>query len=290
MPRNGLDSVINRNVIVLPADSTAEQAGKAMLTNGVGSVFISDRHGHIVGVVTDRDLACRVVAGSVSASVPLSEVMTRGPSRMDETSNLDEAIRIMEESGIRRVPLVRRKLDGTERCVGVVSLDDLIVSDKVGHEELMRIVKSQVMRRIGASESYRRRPSGLSHSVSLATGLGAELAGELLFLVLRTIVGRLHGTAAMRLMMTLPPDLKNRLLGEPTGPDPSLTAHRMISELMIEHDFPKELAVSFSIKTCHALEEWVGVEAFAHVKAQLPKDLRELFVSGEGLAESRMAS
>jgi hypothetical protein len=50
----------------------------------------------------------------------------------------------MEEHGVRRIPIIHRMSENAERCIGVVTLDDLIMSKSVDLQHLTRIVRSQL--------------------------------------------------------------------------------------------------------------------------------------------------
>ena len=92
-----------------------------MRDRNVGSVVICE-HGRPVGVITDRDLALAVVADRIepgsSAGHHASRPIVTGEVEMD----LEEAVAIMIQHGIRRLPLTQG--DG---LVGIVTIDDLAV-------------------------------------------------------------------------------------------------------------------------------------------------------------------
>lgn len=60
----------------LPTDS-ATRAAVIMRDSGLSVVPVTDEGNHVIGVVTDRDLALRVLARNLSAATPLREIMTR---------------------------------------------------------------------------------------------------------------------------------------------------------------------------------------------------------------------
>lgn len=75
-------------------------------------------------MITDRDLALRVVAKDLDAdATPVSEAMTRSLIRVEASAGLREVARVMSEHGIRRVPVLHE-----ERLCGIVSYDDLLVA------------------------------------------------------------------------------------------------------------------------------------------------------------------
>jgi CBS domain-containing protein len=106
--------------IAHPNDSAAEVA--ACMKSGVGAVVVAVE-GRPVGIVTDRDLALRVVADRMPLNVAIHEVMTRDPAMVRIDDTIDVAVTRMRERGVRRLPIV----DHEGVVVGLVALDDLLV-------------------------------------------------------------------------------------------------------------------------------------------------------------------
>jgi CBS domain-containing protein len=89
----------------------------------VGAIVVSDG-GRPLGVVTDRDIAVRVVAeGLAPESTSLRDVMSGQPVFLSGERPLDQLVAAMRDLAIRRVPVV----DADGKLAGVVSMDDLIV-------------------------------------------------------------------------------------------------------------------------------------------------------------------
>jgi CBS domain-containing protein len=93
-----------------------------MLRHHVGAVVVVEG-GRPVGILTDRDLALRLLAAGREAQTPVREVMSGDPvtARVDE--QLDAVAVRMRHHGVRRLPIV----DDDGALVGLVSLDDLYV-------------------------------------------------------------------------------------------------------------------------------------------------------------------
>lgn len=101
--------------------ATAEALAMRMEEANIGSIIIEEEM-EPVGVVTDRDLAIRVVARDRDPSaVTASEVMTTDPVTVDIDRGLLDVTRTMREHAVRRMPVV----DG-DKLVGIVTLDDVM--------------------------------------------------------------------------------------------------------------------------------------------------------------------
>jgi CBS domain-containing protein len=105
-------------------EESVDRIAERMREAHVGAVVIVDQRRAPVGILTDRDIVCRVVAEHRSAEATLvSDVMTAGLEILHTTESIDHALFTMRNKGVRRLPIV----DGEERLQGLVALDDLLV-------------------------------------------------------------------------------------------------------------------------------------------------------------------
>jgi CBS domain-containing protein len=105
-----------------PPFATVQDAARMMCDRGVGEIPVVDRHGGLVGVITDRDITCRVVAhGQNPMLTPVSRVMSQPVVTCAPQTDLTTCCRIMEVNQIRRLPVV----DFRGCCVGIVSQADI---------------------------------------------------------------------------------------------------------------------------------------------------------------------
>ena len=93
-----------------------------MLECDCGEIPVIDASSRLIGVVTDRDIVCRVVAkGKNPSSVTAQDAMTQPVVAVTADTTLDEIVAVMEENQIRRVPVV----DAQGCCCGIVSQADV---------------------------------------------------------------------------------------------------------------------------------------------------------------------
>ena len=105
------------------ASQTVAEAANNMRQIDVGSMIVVDESGKVVGIVTDRDIAVRAVAqGKDPQSTAVREISSEEPTTLSPSDSVEEAVRLMRDKAIRRVPVV----DG-DRPVGIVSIGDLAV-------------------------------------------------------------------------------------------------------------------------------------------------------------------
>ena len=104
-------------------DTTLETIATLMVANDCGEIPILDRSGRPVGVVTDRDIVCRVVAeGRNPAEATAESCMSTPVVAVYDDAELDDVIEMMETHQIRRLPVV----DADGCCAGIIAQADLV--------------------------------------------------------------------------------------------------------------------------------------------------------------------
>jgi CBS domain-containing protein len=131
-----LTSIGSRKVFSVGPEATAVQIAEAMETHNVGCVVVTDGQKPI-GMVTDRDLALRVVARGLDPSVTTAQaILSRPLWFVHDDASAVEAAAQMREAEVRRLPILNRG----GRLVGIVTLDDLIHYFGRAEGELAEIV------------------------------------------------------------------------------------------------------------------------------------------------------
>lgn len=292
MESESLNRFMNRRILVLSHDTPVATAARALHEKGFGSAVISDRHGHMVGIVTDRDLACSVLAFHLSPKTPVSEVMSASVITARPTTSLSDVITMMEENAVRRVPIVKK--DGSkERCIGMITLDDLIISEYAKDIRcLAKIVRSQITRAPRSSRhsdrKEERREQVLSHFYKVmakSMDLPKPMAERLTFCLLKKIVQRLPYAEADHFIAQLPSLLQEDLRSLPAGPDKQIRAESVVSDISAAFQVDRFEAREFIHGFWSGLEELVDEGLLAHLEVWLPEDLRELLIATPGLIE-----
>jgi CBS domain-containing protein len=99
-----------------------DQVAKLMLQNNCGEIPIVDSSDRPIGVVTDRDIVCRVVAEGKNPTGHTAEsCMTTPVVTVAADATIAEVISTMEDHQIRRVPVV----DDDGCCSGIISQADI---------------------------------------------------------------------------------------------------------------------------------------------------------------------
>ena len=119
------DVMTDNPVCCLPEDNVG-QAARLMRRERIGSVPIvtDERKKELIGIVTDRDLAIKVVGESRDAiRTSVFDVMTAAVVACREDDDVMTAVSAMEEHQIRRIPVV----DYSGRLVGIISQGDVAI-------------------------------------------------------------------------------------------------------------------------------------------------------------------
>jgi CBS domain-containing protein len=109
------------------AETPLEQVAKMMVQNDCGEIPIIDHADELVGVVTDRDIVCRVVAaGKNPVGYPAEQCMSQPVVSVREDESLADVLSTMEKHQIRRIPVV----DGEDRLIGIIAQADIAWTSK----------------------------------------------------------------------------------------------------------------------------------------------------------------
>jgi CBS domain-containing protein len=104
----------------LTPDSTIEEAARLMRDEDVGSIPVVEGQ-KCVGTITDRDIVLRILADSKPPTTAVGEVASKRLVTIDPQQPVDEAMRLMAEHQVRRLPVC----DEDGKLVGIVAQADI---------------------------------------------------------------------------------------------------------------------------------------------------------------------
>jgi CBS domain-containing protein len=127
-----------RKPVTIDVGDTIAAAAELFADAGVGSLVVVDKE-RPVGIVTDRDLVVRALARGVGPDGRVDGVMSMGVVALDADDDVEELYAVFGRHAIRRVPVVDH-----DRVVGVISLDDALVSTAGQLAALAGVLSTQI--------------------------------------------------------------------------------------------------------------------------------------------------
>jgi CBS domain-containing protein len=135
-----IKDLMTQNPKTVSMDTPVHEVAMLMRDLDVGALPVANGGG-VAGIITDRDVTVRVVAEGMDPMTTLvRECMTEEVIVCKADSDINEALKLMEQHQIRRIPVV----DGDRHLVGVVSIGDVAKSEseKTSGHVLKEVSKS----------------------------------------------------------------------------------------------------------------------------------------------------
>jgi CBS domain-containing protein len=135
--------VMTADPVCCSPSTSLDKVARLMATNNCGQIPILDALGRPVGVITDRDIICRVVAqGQNPRDFTAEMIMSEPVFTVGIDAPLDVAVSLMEEHQVRRLPV----LDTDGCCAGIIAQADIA---SIGQARVTAELLSQISRDSG---------------------------------------------------------------------------------------------------------------------------------------------
>jgi CBS domain-containing protein len=125
-------------VAIVPGEATLLEVAEALAADGIGAVGVVE-NGHLVGVVSERDIVHHLAQGSNPEHVTAADVMATDLVTARPSDLVLDTARRMIEAQVRHVPVI-----DDDTIAGFVSMRDLfeVLVDVAAHEEDVVVVPS----------------------------------------------------------------------------------------------------------------------------------------------------
>ncbi len=132
-----LRDVMRTSLATTGTDSTVADAARLMCREAVGSVIIVQKN-HPIGIVTEEDINCKVVAKDLKpSSVRVNEIMSTPLITVSADKTVGDAAHMMVKHRVRRLPVV----DGANKVIGIVTVRDLLTVSNELNELLTDLIE-----------------------------------------------------------------------------------------------------------------------------------------------------
>lgn len=122
MPQS-VAEVMTRDPLTVEESAPVTEAARVMRDQDIGDVIVTRADGTVCGIVTDRDLALRVVAEGLDPdSLKIEDVCDHRVISIGSREPVAKAVKLMTDNAIRRVPVI-----DDEQLVGILTLGDLAI-------------------------------------------------------------------------------------------------------------------------------------------------------------------
>jgi CBS domain-containing protein len=130
--------VMKKNVECLAPRESVESAARMMRDSNIGFLPICENGGKVLGTLTDRDIAVRMVAEGMPGSTPVEKVMSREVISCKPSDDLKKVQKLMAQHHKSRILCIENG-----RLVGVISLSDIADRDGAGAAQTMKEVSQR---------------------------------------------------------------------------------------------------------------------------------------------------
>lgn len=116
--------IMTQNPRCVTPETPVQEAARLMKSEDTGALPVVDGEAsrRLVGMITDRDIAIRVVADGM-ASAQVRDAMSTSPKTCRPDDNVKDVLRVMSDAQVRRIPIV----DDGGAVVGIVSQADVVL-------------------------------------------------------------------------------------------------------------------------------------------------------------------
>ncbi len=130
--------IMHKGATCVESDTPMREIARCMRDCDVGAIPVKSKD-QIIGIVTDRDIACAIADGGDIEKMTAQDIMSENVVCCSPEDDVDAAVELMERSQIRRLPVI----EAQGGMIGMLSLGD--ISHQAGAK-----ISSEVLRAVSA--------------------------------------------------------------------------------------------------------------------------------------------
>lgn len=125
-----VSDIMNKDVVTISPEESVSLASRLLSRHNVGSLPVCGSDGKLRGIVTDRDIVLRCVAGeSEPKNTPVKNIMSRSVVTVSPWDDVNRASELMSAAQVRRLPVVENG-----KLVGMLALADMAQKTACGED------------------------------------------------------------------------------------------------------------------------------------------------------------
>ena len=123
-----VSDIMTRDVVSVDKSKKIIEAEKLMKAEGISSLIVLDT-GNTVGIITENDIVCKIVAEALNPKrICVGEITSKPLVMINYQKELEDAARLMRDNKIKKLAVS----DG-EKIVGILTEYDLIIAEPALH-------------------------------------------------------------------------------------------------------------------------------------------------------------
>ncbi len=128
-------------IITAHPEQTIREAARLMYERNIGAVVIVDGAGHLVGILSERDIVRKAVTHNAVFDMAISEVMTKDVVTAVPQDDLMSVAHTMTERRFRHMPI----LDDNDQLIGIISIGDVLKTQRDQYRGEIDTLETQLM-------------------------------------------------------------------------------------------------------------------------------------------------
>lgn len=140
MKIQGILATKGTNVVTVRPEHTIREALALLAKHNIGALVVADADGHLLGILSERDIVREATVNEQLFSDPVSKIMTRDLITGLPQDDLKSVANTMTERRIRHLPVV----DGG-KLVGIVSIGDVVKAERDRFEGEIDTLQTQIL-------------------------------------------------------------------------------------------------------------------------------------------------
>ena len=129
-----------KGIISTTPEQSVQAASKLMLQRNVGCLVVTGAEGKIIGLLTEHDVLCRLVAEDRDSSdTKVSEIMSRDVAVVEPERSLEEIEAIMRQQRLRYLPVA-----GEKELLGLRSMGDVLAHHAAEDKQMVHYLREYI--------------------------------------------------------------------------------------------------------------------------------------------------